>query len=83
MSRMCKAVNTTAHRSGFTLLITMSEKHLEKCMEMFEEENYTVLIGYIKTEEAKGKHGKSAVIQGRRTGSKRVCGGGQTFDCVL
>ena len=59
---MCKAVNTAAHRSGFTLLITVSEKLLGTCMEMLEEDSYTVLVGYIKTEETKSKHGKSAIM---------------------
>ena len=44
---MCKAVNTAAHRSGFTLLITMSEKLLGTCMEMLEEDSYTVLVAAI------------------------------------
>lgn len=59
---MCKAINTAAHRSGFTLLIIMNEKLLGTCMEMLEEDSYTVLVGYMKTEQTKGKHGKSAVI---------------------
>ncbi len=61
VSRMCKAVNTAAHRSGFTLLITMSEKLLGTCMEMLEKDSYTVLICYVKTEETKGKHGKNII----------------------
>lgn len=60
VSRMCKAVNTAAHWSGFTLLITMSEKLLGICMEMLEKDNYTVLICYVKIEGTKGKHGKNA-----------------------
>ena len=63
VSRMCKAVNTAAHRSGFTLLISMSEKLLGTCMEMLEKDNYTVLVCYIKTEETKGNHGKSGIHQ--------------------
>ena len=61
VSRMCKAVNTAAHRSGFTLLITTNEKLLGTCLEMLEKDNYTVLVCYIKTAETKSKHGRNVI----------------------
>ena len=53
---MCKAVNTAAHRSGFTLLISVNEKHLGTCIEILEKENYSIAVCYMKHEPQRTKN---------------------------